>query len=159
MRTLRKIAAFGLCLLLFAALLWGIFPRQLGEAAANLFAGGGLGTYFLPTEGEDGALYLLHTQRGRGNTLVGLRQGRMLFDGPAQTVFTEENLSALYHLPLCVFAHPRNGLPQALPACPRGPHHAGEGESPPPPPAPAPEAAVPDAEPRPVDPADPARRS
>ncbi|HJA79231.1 ABC transporter ATP-binding protein [uncultured Desulfovibrio sp.] len=91
--------------------------------------------------------------------LVGLRQGRMLFDGPAQTVFTEENLSALYHLPLCVFAHPRNGLPQALPACPRGPHHAGEGESPPPPPAPAPEAAVPDAEPRPVDPADPARRS
>lgn len=62
--------------------------------------------------------------------LVGLRQGRVAFDGPAQTVFTEENLSALYHLPLCVFAHPRNGLPQALPACPHGPHRHGESGSP-----------------------------
>lgn len=56
--------------------------------------------------------------------LVGLKQGRVLFDGPPETVFTEENLGALYDLSLCVFAHPRNGLPQALPACPHGPHHA-----------------------------------
>lgn len=55
--------------------------------------------------------------------LVGLKQGRVLFDGPPETVFTEENLGALYDLSLCVFAHPRNGLPQALPACPHGPHH------------------------------------
>lgn len=56
--------------------------------------------------------------------LVGLKQGRLLFDGPPETVFTEENLGALYNLSLCVFAHPRNGLPQALPACPHGPRHA-----------------------------------
>ena len=56
--------------------------------------------------------------------LVGLKQGRVLFDGPPETVFTEENLGALYDLSLCVFAHPRNGLPQALPACPHGPHLA-----------------------------------
>ena len=97
MRTLRKIAAFGLCLLLFAALLWGIFPRQLGEAAANLFAGGGLGTYFLPTEGEDGALYLLHTQRGRGNTLVGLRQDGQRFTLPLQEGLPEDyEVQSLY---------------------------------------------------------------
>ncbi|WP_300786230.1 ABC transporter ATP-binding protein [uncultured Desulfovibrio sp.] len=58
--------------------------------------------------------------------LVGLKQGRVLFDGPPETVFTEENLGALYDLSLCVFAHPRNGLPQALPACPHGPYHADE---------------------------------
>lgn len=56
--------------------------------------------------------------------LVGLKQGRVLFDGPPETVFTEENLGVLYDLSLCVFAHPRNGLPQALPACPHGPHLA-----------------------------------
>ena len=56
--------------------------------------------------------------------LIGLKQGRVLFDGPPETVFTEENLGVLYNLSLCVFAHPRNGLPQALPACPHGPHHA-----------------------------------
>ena len=72
MRTLRKITAFGLLLLLFASIAWGLFPMQLGEAAYNLATGGGLGTYFLPVEGENGALYLLHTQRNRGYELVEL---------------------------------------------------------------------------------------
>lgn len=90
--------------------------------------------------------------------LVGLRQGRLLFDGPARNVFTEENLSALYHLPLCVFAHPRNGLPQALPACPHGPHHVGEDVPSSPSVAAAPDAAVSGAESRPADPAGPVRR-
>lgn len=48
--------------------------------------------------------------------LVGLRAGRVLFDGPVRAVFTEENLSALYDLPLRVFRHPDGDIPQALPA-------------------------------------------
>lgn len=51
--------------------------------------------------------------------LIGLRQGRVLFDGPVRSVFTEENLSALYAFPLCVFSHPDADLPQALPALSR----------------------------------------
>lgn len=52
--------------------------------------------------------------------LVGLRAGRILFDGPVRTVFTEENLRALYDLPLRVFRHPDGDVPQALPALARG---------------------------------------
>ncbi|WP_291355097.1 ABC transporter ATP-binding protein [Desulfovibrio sp.] len=48
--------------------------------------------------------------------LVGLKAGRILFDGPVRAVFTEENLSALYDLPLTVFRHPDGDIPQALPA-------------------------------------------
>lgn len=48
--------------------------------------------------------------------LVGLKAGRILFDGPVRAVFTEENLSALYELPLRVFRHPDGDIPQALPA-------------------------------------------
>ncbi|WP_241159471.1 MULTISPECIES: ABC transporter ATP-binding protein [unclassified Desulfovibrio] len=48
--------------------------------------------------------------------LMGLKAGRILFDGPVAAVFTEENLSALYDLPLTVFRHPDGDIPQALPA-------------------------------------------
>ena len=48
--------------------------------------------------------------------LVGLKAGRILFDGPVKTVFTEENLNALYDLPIRVFRHPDRDIPQALPA-------------------------------------------
>ena len=73
MRTLRKFAAFGLFLLLFAAAAWVLFPTQLGEAACNLITGHGLGTYFLPVEGENGSLYLLYAQKGQTTKLVELR--------------------------------------------------------------------------------------
>lgn len=52
--------------------------------------------------------------------LVGLRGGRILFDGPVGDVFTEENLSALYDLPCRVFRHPDGDIPQALPALAAG---------------------------------------
>ena len=48
--------------------------------------------------------------------LVGLKAGRILFDGPVRDVFTEENLSALYDVPCRVFRHPDGDIPQALPA-------------------------------------------
>lgn len=48
--------------------------------------------------------------------LVGFKAGRILFDGPVRAVFTEENLSALYDVPLTVFRHPDADIPQALPA-------------------------------------------
>ncbi|MBD5558337.1 MAG: ABC transporter ATP-binding protein [Desulfovibrio sp.] len=48
--------------------------------------------------------------------LIGLKAGRILFDGPVDDVFTEENLSALYDLPCRVFRHPDGPVPQALPA-------------------------------------------
>ncbi|MGE9986491.1 ABC transporter ATP-binding protein [Desulfovibrio sp. SGI.169] len=53
--------------------------------------------------------------------LIGLKNGRVLFDGPASAIFTEENLSALYDTPIRVFPHPRWGLPQALPDRASGP--------------------------------------
>ena len=53
--------------------------------------------------------------------LVGLKAGRILFDGPVGDVFTEENLSALYDLPCRVFRHPDGDIPQALPALAAGP--------------------------------------
>lgn len=62
--------------------------------------------------------------------LVGLKAGRILFDGPVRAVFTEENLSALYDLPLTVFRHPDGDIPQALPALaapPAGAPAAGPG--------------------------------
>ena len=46
--------------------------------------------------------------------LLGLREGRLTFDGPVRQVFTEENLSALYQTPVTVLPHPLWGLPQAL---------------------------------------------
>ncbi|MFC4678658.1 ABC transporter ATP-binding protein [Desulfovibrio legallii] len=53
--------------------------------------------------------------------LLGLREGRLAFDGPVRQVFTEENLSALYQTPVTVLPHPLWGLPQALSARARGP--------------------------------------
>ena len=53
--------------------------------------------------------------------LIGLKNGQMLFDGPASEIFTEEKLSALYDIPIRVFPHPRWGLPQALPGRASGP--------------------------------------
>ncbi|ATD81716.1 iron complex transport system ATP-binding protein [Desulfovibrio desulfuricans] len=53
--------------------------------------------------------------------LLGLKAGRLFFDGPVDAVFTEEKLSALYDIPIDVLPHPRWGLPQALLARARGP--------------------------------------
>lgn len=53
--------------------------------------------------------------------LLGLREGRLTFDGPVRQVFTEENLSALYQTPVTVLPHPLWGLPQTLSARARGP--------------------------------------
>ena len=53
--------------------------------------------------------------------LMGLRDGNLIFDGPVTKVFSEENLGALYNIPLCVLPHPRWGLPQALLASATGP--------------------------------------
>ena len=53
--------------------------------------------------------------------LMGLRDGNFVFDGPVAKVFTEENLGALYNIPICVLPHPRWGLPQALLANAKGP--------------------------------------
>ena len=53
--------------------------------------------------------------------LVGLKAGRILFDGPVKEVFTEENLNALYDVPCRVFRHPDGDVPQALPALAAGP--------------------------------------
>ena len=72
--------------------------------------------------------------------LVGVRAGRILFDGPVRAVFTEENLSALYDLPLRVFRHPDGDIPQALPALVQGaapPLAGGRPASPVPGPCPA----------------------
>ncbi|MBO4301613.1 MAG: ABC transporter ATP-binding protein [Desulfovibrio sp.] len=46
--------------------------------------------------------------------LMGLREGRVLFDGPVDDVFTEVNLNALYSFPVVVLPHPLLGRPQAL---------------------------------------------
>ena len=53
--------------------------------------------------------------------LMGLRDGNLFFDGPVAKVFTEENLGALYNIPICVLPHPQWGLPQALLASAKGP--------------------------------------
>lgn len=53
--------------------------------------------------------------------LLGLKAGKLVFDGPVDTVFTEEKLSALYDIPVDVLPHPRWGLPQALLARACGP--------------------------------------
>ncbi len=53
--------------------------------------------------------------------LLGIREGRILFDGPVSRVFTEKNLGELYGMPLRVVAHPDNGIPQALVARTDGP--------------------------------------
>ena len=53
--------------------------------------------------------------------LMGLKGGNLVFDGPVAKVFTEENLGALYNIPICVLPHPRWGLPQALLASAKGP--------------------------------------
>lgn len=50
--------------------------------------------------------------------LVGLKAGRILFDGHVAEVFTEDYLSALYETPIHVFPHPVCPVPQACPgAC------------------------------------------
>lgn len=54
--------------------------------------------------------------------LLGLKAGKLVFDGPVDAVFTEEKLSALYDIPVDVLPHPRWGLPQALLARACGPH-------------------------------------
>ena len=53
--------------------------------------------------------------------LLGLKGGRLVFDGPVDAVFTEEKLSALYDIPIGVLPHPLWGLPQALLARAHGP--------------------------------------
>ncbi len=53
--------------------------------------------------------------------LLGLKAGKLVFDGPVDAVFTEEKLSALYDIPVHVLPHPRWGLPQALLARACGP--------------------------------------
>ena len=59
--------------------------------------------------------------------LLGLKAGRLVFDGSVDAVFTEEKLSALYDIPIGVLPHPLWGLPQALLARAHGPrsHAAG----------------------------------
>lgn len=47
--------------------------------------------------------------------LVGLKAGRILFDGPVNEVFTEQHLSTLYETPIHVFPHPVCAVPQACP--------------------------------------------
>lgn len=58
--------------------------------------------------------------------LLGLREGRVLFDGPVRRCFTAECLRALYDVEVRLVAHPANGLPQALPLRARGPAYRGE---------------------------------
>ncbi len=64
--------------------------------------------------------------------LLGLKAGRLVFDGSVDAVFTEEKLSALYDIPIGVLPHPLWGLPQALLARAHGPrsHAAGLGAAP-----------------------------
>ena len=64
--------------------------------------------------------------------LLGLKAGRLVFDGSVDAVFTEEKLSALYDIPIGVLPHPLWGLPQALLARAHGPrsYAAGLGAAP-----------------------------
>ena len=57
--------------------------------------------------------------------LMGLKGGNLVFDGPVAKVFTEENLGALYNIPISVLPHPQLGLPQALLASACGPWRSG----------------------------------
>ncbi len=45
--------------------------------------------------------------------ILGLKEGRLCFDGPPSEVFTAGNLEGLYGIPFTVFAHPVTGAPQA----------------------------------------------
>lgn len=47
--------------------------------------------------------------------LLGLKAGRVCFDGPVGQVFTEEHLRSLYDIPIHVFPHPVEPRPQACP--------------------------------------------
>lgn len=47
--------------------------------------------------------------------LVGLKDGSLRFDGAVDQVFTEETLRDLYHIPIHVFPHPVEAVPQACP--------------------------------------------
>ena len=53
--------------------------------------------------------------------LMGLKGGNLVFDGPVAKVFTEENLGALYNIPISVLPHPQLEVPQALLASACGP--------------------------------------
>ncbi|MBU2550891.1 MAG: ABC transporter ATP-binding protein [Proteobacteria bacterium] len=46
--------------------------------------------------------------------LVFLKQGRIVLDGPAEDVFTEENLAEVYGARIKVAPHPETGAPQAF---------------------------------------------
>ena len=59
--------------------------------------------------------------------LMGLKGGNLVFDGPVAQVFTEENLGALYNIPINVLPHPLFGQPQALLASACGPWRAAGG--------------------------------
>ena len=59
--------------------------------------------------------------------LMGLKGGNLVFDGPVARVFTEENLGALYNIPISILPHPRFGLPQALLASASGPWRDADG--------------------------------
>ena len=61
--------------------------------------------------------------------LMGLKGGNLVFDGPVAKVFTEENLGALYNIPVSILPHPRFGLPQALLASACGPWRSAEGST------------------------------
>lgn len=47
--------------------------------------------------------------------LVGLKDGSLRFDGAVDQVFTEETLRDLYTIPIHVFPHPVEAVPQACP--------------------------------------------
>ena len=59
--------------------------------------------------------------------LMGLKGGNLVFDGPVAQVFTQENLGALYNIPINVLPHPLFGQPQALLASACGPWRAAGG--------------------------------
>ena len=61
--------------------------------------------------------------------LMGLKGGNLVFDGPVAKVFTEENLGALYNIPVSILPHPRFGLPQALLASACGPWRSADGSA------------------------------
>lgn len=61
--------------------------------------------------------------------LMGLKGGNLVFDGPVAQVFTQENLGALYNIPINVLPHPLFGQPQALLASACGPWCAAGGET------------------------------
>lgn len=52
--------------------------------------------------------------------LLGIKAGRLVFDGPVEDVFTREALSELYETALHVFPHPVLGVPQVCPGAAAG---------------------------------------